>query len=119
MTVRFGSVALEQQQRLGMLENKELRKISGLKGRGARRKLFNYGHQHLYSSLNIRGDKIAGTCSYARNISVLHCFQSTGYMLCLNQRLSNYGPRTTSGPRGVPLWSFKKDRRKNEMRITL
>jgi hypothetical protein len=24
-------------------------------------------------------------------------------------RLSNYGPRTTSGPRGLPLWSLKKD----------
>jgi hypothetical protein len=35
----------------------------------------------------------------------------------LDQRLSNYGPRTTSGPRGVPLWSFKRDRRKNKIQM--
>jgi hypothetical protein len=39
----------------------------------------------------------------------------------LNQCFSNYGPRTASGPRGVPLWSYKKDRKKNlnELRSTL
>jgi hypothetical protein len=26
----------------------------------------------------------------------------------IQQRFSNYGPRTTNGPRGVPLWSSKK-----------
>jgi hypothetical protein len=35
----------------------------------------------------------------------------------LRQCFSNYGPRTTSGPRGVSFWSFKKDRRKNKIQI--
>jgi hypothetical protein len=35
----------------------------------------------------------------------------------LEQRFSNYGPRTTSGPRGVSLWSFKKGRTKNEIQM--
>jgi hypothetical protein len=33
------------------------------------------------------------------------------------QRFSNYGPRTTSGPRVVASWSFKKDRRKNRIQM--
>jgi hypothetical protein len=36
----------------------------------------------------------------------------------LRQRFSNYGSRT-SGPRGVPLWSFKKDRRTNKIQMNL
>jgi hypothetical protein len=35
----------------------------------------------------------------------------------LEQCFSNYGPRTTSGPRGASLLSFKKDRRKNKIQI--
>ena len=35
----------------------------------------------------------------------------------LGQRFSNYGPRTTCGPRGLSLWSFKKDRRKNRIQM--
>jgi hypothetical protein len=35
----------------------------------------------------------------------------------VTQRFSNYGPRTTSGPRGVPLWFFKKDIRKNQIQM--
>jgi hypothetical protein len=52
--------------------------------------------------------KFASLCFY--------CF--VPYILntdALEQRFSNYGPRTTSGAQGVPLWSFKKDRRKNKI----
>ena len=33
------------------------------------------------------------------------------------QRFSNYGPRTTCGPRRLPLWSFKEDIRKNKIQM--
>ena len=35
----------------------------------------------------------------------------------IDQRFSNYGPRTTYGPRGLSLWSFRKDRRKNKIQM--
>jgi hypothetical protein len=35
----------------------------------------------------------------------------------IRQRFSNYGPRTTSGPRRVPLWPSKKDRRTNKIQM--
>jgi hypothetical protein len=35
----------------------------------------------------------------------------------LDQRFSNCGPRTTSGSRDMPLWSFKKGRRKNQIQM--
>ena len=38
-------------------------------------------------------------------------------MNSLNQCFSNYGPWTTSAPRGLPLWSFKKCRRKIQIQI--
>jgi hypothetical protein len=39
------------------------------------------------------------------------------YAFALGQCFSNYGPRTASGPRGVSLWSFTKDRRKKKNQI--
>ena len=48
-------------------------------------------------------------------MSVIWNFQNSAKLiLCLgnvvntlDQRSSNYGPRTTSGPRDLPLWSLK------------
>ena len=45
------------------------------------------------------------------------CHRSQHWTSFCEQRFSNYGPRTTCGPRGLPLWSFKKDRRKNIIQI--
>ena len=42
---------------------------------------------------------------------------SSCYLNRLKQRLSNYGPRTTCGPRGMPFWSLKKDSRKNRIQM--
>ena len=50
-------------------------------------------------------------------------YSSAGHGFTLGQRFSNYGPRTTCGPRDLPLWSFKEIRKKNsnsnDLRITL
>ena len=35
----------------------------------------------------------------------------------LGQRFTNYGPRTTCGPRDLPFWSFKKYRRKIKIQM--
>jgi hypothetical protein len=54
---------------------------------------------------------------FTRIISAFRNNATKLHLHSLEQRFSNYGRRTTSGPRGIPLWSFKKGRRKNKIQM--
>jgi hypothetical protein len=93
------------------------------------------GISDIYTNLDLESDHTVVTITISATIiwkemPLRLCNRHTSWdqfqtyinkKICLNirlkQRFSNYGLQTTSGPQGLPLWFFKKDRRKNNIQM--
>ena len=79
-----------------------------------------------YFQQNSWHSRFNGLLVYCNHFELCHSILFGNLLFIINnvrplfvlwQRFSNYGLRTTYGPRGLPLWSFKKDRRKNKIQM--